>query len=309
MSLASPRRLVLLALAAVAAIAWPLLTYAGTLAAFGLAHVLCELRYLDARFGDRVGPMLRRTLLVGCLAIAIGRIVRKLELVPAAHATTIELGIAVVLVAAVFPVLARAGRMRAFLGVAAAAALAVGILVAPVHALLVVAVLHNLTPMGLLADASAGPARRRTLAIAAIVFVAVPIVIATGLPWTLLAALGCVEPELGRSVFGPIDPHMRAYLPESWLLRDGVLHAFAACVYLQCAHYVAVIDVLPGTLPGPRPGGRRFAAIVVGLGAIAGLGFLVDFGDTRGWYGVVAAVHAWIELPLLLLAAAVPPRR
>ena len=36
-------------------------------------------------------------------------------------------------------------------------------------------------------------------------------------------------------------------------------------------------------------------------------GFAWSWTDARSWYGVVASVHAWIELPLLLVALAVLP--
>jgi hypothetical protein len=42
---------------------------------------------------------------------------------------------------------------------------------------------------------------------------------------------------------------------------------------------------------------------VVGLaGAVAFVAFVADFAGARAWYGVIAAVHAWVELPVLLLA-------
>jgi len=78
-------------------------------------------------------------------------------------------------------------------------------------------------------------------------------------------------------------------------------------------HYVAVIVLLPQLLKAkngghasrtlvPWPGWGMFAA---GVGAIALVGFglyAVSYNDARAAYGVAAAIHAWIELPVLLLA-------
>ena len=56
----------LLAVSVLAATAAPLATYTLTLAAFGMAHVVQELRYLGHRFGGWSGPWLVPTLI--CLA-------------------------------------------------------------------------------------------------------------------------------------------------------------------------------------------------------------------------------------------------
>jgi hypothetical protein len=38
------------------------------------------------------------------------------------------------------------------------------------------------------------------------------------------------------------------------------------------------------------------------------LGFAQSFTETRSVYGIFAAVHAWIEVPILLLALELRPR-
>jgi hypothetical protein len=40
------------------------------------------------------------------------------------------------------------------------------------------------------------------------------------------------------------------------------------------------------------------------LSLVGAVGYALDFSEARLWYGVVAAVHAWIELPALLVALA-----
>lgn len=294
--------------AALGAVAWPLATYTLTLAAFGLVHVLAELRFVALRFGPRLASDLRRALVGLVVLVALERLLRRLDVLPSFPADVIELLLGVALVVVVVPTLARAGRAHVALGVAVGSALAVGIAIAPVHALVVLAVLHNLTPVGFLADAARGPERPRALAIAAIVFGVVPLAIASGLPFLALHSLGLAAPEAALLPAGPLASHLRAYLPIELLDAPWAMHAFAACVFLQCAHYLAVIDVLPRTLPAPRnPSRSRIVVLVVGMLALATfVAFVVDFADTRSGYGVIAAVHAWIEIPLLLLATALP---
>jgi hypothetical protein len=305
-------RAALLAAAALAAVAWPLATYTLSLAAIGVVHVLCELRYVDRRFGARVERRLRLALLATLAAIVAGRLARRAGVVDAEAGALLELGLGLALVVAVLPALARGRRAGLAVAVAAAVglALAVGAALAPATALLAIAVLHNLTPVGLLAEATTGAARRRALAGAALVFVGVPLVILSGAPFELLARLGVPAPEASVLPAGPLYQHLRAYLPADVLDRPWALHAFTACVFLQCAHYVYVIDVLPRTLPAAARGTVRWPTGGLALAALAGaalvalLAFADDFADARARYGALAALHAWLEVPILLLALA-----
>jgi hypothetical protein len=48
----------------------------------------------------------------------------------------------------------------------------------------------------------------------------------------------------------------------------------------------------------------------VGLAVVAALSFgafFLAFSDARAVYGLFALVHAWIEIPILLLALAIRP--
>jgi hypothetical protein len=299
----SPRRATLhasvLAAAAVCAVAWPLATYTLTLAAFGLAHVLSELRFVALRFGPRLASDLRRALVGLVVLVALGRLARRFDVVDAFTADIVELLLGIALVVVVVPTLARAGRARVLLATSVGVLLALGIAFSPIHALLAIAVLHNLTPVGFLAEALEGGARRRALATAAVVFAGVPVVILSGLPFAALQSAGLAAPELVVLPAGPLALHMRAYLPDDLLSATWALHAFSACVFLQCAHYLAVIDVLPRLVAAPGP---RFGWFLVVAGAVAFVPFALDFIQARQGYGVLAAVHAWIEVPLLLLA-------
>jgi hypothetical protein len=309
----SPRHAGLLAVAAVAAVAWPLITYTVTLATFGLVHVLAELRYVDRRFSPRVGDRLAAALVAVVAALAGLALLGNLGVVSVVTGRGVELWFGLALVAVIVPTLwRRRPSVVPWAGVAA-----IGLLVAlatsPAHGLLMVAVLHNLTPLAFVADATTGAARRRALGRGFVVFGVVPLAIASGLGWALLSPLGLTAPEATVGFAGPLEQHMRAYLPPSMLGTTAALHAFSACAFLQCAHYLYVIDVLPRTLPTgargrlPWPDGSRWL-VVVAVGTLVGFAML-GFVPARSWYGIAASLHAWIELPLLLLALAVAPRR
>jgi hypothetical protein len=77
-------------------------------------------------------------------------------------------------------------------------------------------------------------------------------------------------------------------------------------------HYVAVIVLLPQLLRAkqgttqptivPWPSWPVFAGAVTVIAGIAFGIYAVSYTDARAAYGVAAAIHAWIELPILLLA-------
>src|SRR5690606_7670373 len=88
-------------------------------------------------------------------------------------------------------------------------------------------------------------------------------------------------------------------------------------VFLQLAHYGAVLHVLPRlddaatwSPPGSLvrwPGPGAFLALTALVSAPLVASFTLDFAVARGVYGLAAAVHAWLEVPLLLLALAGGP--
>lgn len=288
--------------AALASVAWPLLTYTLSLAAFGLAHVLWELHYVRARFGPRLEVSLKRLLGALLLAVVALRVSRIGDVTSTSTSGALELLVVVALCAAVLPALWSLRRRNAVLGAALVLLLGAGLAISPVGTLLLLAVLHNLTPVGLLVEAAPPGHRRRTLAGAAAVFVGVPLLIATGLPYATLhaAAPALLAAEASVLPAGPLQAHLSAYLPRAWHSSGWALHAFSALVFAQCAHYAAVIHVLPRHLDERERLTSRQRYAIAAACAILFIAFALDFGQTRSWYGVAAAVHAWIELPILI---------
>lgn len=300
--------------ALLAAVLLPLATYAFTLALFGLVHVAVELRYVDRRFGPRVPWRLGTTLLLILGAIVLVRLLGLAAVLPRRSQAALELGLVGVLVLVVLPTLRRAGPWRALIGVVLLGLLVFGAWRAPLATLVFFAVAHNLTPVGFLADALEGRARTGALVLAALLFGVVPLVIASGWPARLVAGAGL--PGFSLPDAGRLDQNLRAFVPSFW--RDGArtIDLFSAAVYLQCLHYAVVIHVLPrlapvpvgGTverLPWPAP--RAFAVGLVAVAILSFAAFLFAFSDARAVYGLFALVHAWIEIPILLLALAIRP--
>lgn len=297
----SPRSITaLLAVAAVAAVAFPLLVYSTTLALFGLAHALVELRVLDVRYRRALGGAGLGVALALGVVFAV-RCAATVHWIPRDVAHVIELGAGFAAVLVLIPRSLRRGHGSVAIGTAAA--LGLGVAIAPLPTLLVLAVLHNLAPWPLVAATATPDARPGIWRRGAIVFVLVPLAIATGLPFTLLASLDAVAPEATVLPTGPLFDHFSAFWgPPALDHPRAALHVFAACAYLQCAHYVFVLGVLPGAAPPAMRVRGVVVLAVVAVGALAVLAYAVDFAAARAWYGTIAGVHAWAEFPALLLA-------
>jgi hypothetical protein len=296
---------------AVVVTAAPLAVYGLAIALFGLPHVLAELRFLDLRYADGVGRRVLRPLLLLLAGACAMRLAGSYGWLPRDVAIPGEL---LLVSATALPLMARLGTRRwtALLvtgGFAAAAA------TAPFHTLLVLAVAHNLTPVAFVGHALL-ERRERVLPAAAaalLIFGAIPLAIALGLGSALLTAIGVtIDPDAMVISSGPLGRHLGTVVPPEITDPRLTLNLFAAAVYLQCIHYGAVIHLMPRLLPdGPRQptlvGWPRRPWMGVALavaGMATGAAFFVDFGEARRLYSTVAAFHAWIEVPILLLMLA-----
>lgn len=296
-------------LAALAATAAPLLTYTLTLATLGGAHVLYELRFVEARFSARLRSRLLAGIAVLLGVIVVLRALRALGVWGGSDSITVELVGVVGLAALTLPTLAGAGAVPLLVGLAVVGLVSVGLLIDPIVTILALACLHNWTPLGFLAEGLPRPERRRGLILAAVAFGAVPLLIASGLPGRLL---GAAWHELTVLPTGALADNLGAYVPAMFHDRDWAVSAFSAFVFAQSMHYASVLGVMPRIAPG----GKRADAVVglsripargwlIGVAALSALGFIgytADFREARSWYSIIAAVHAWVEVPVLLLA-------
>jgi hypothetical protein len=291
---------------AVAAVALPLATYTTALAMFGFAHVGSELRYVDHRFGTRLGGGVLLWLGAGLAGTVAVRVAGMAGVMPYGAAIVLELAIVAAMTGSMVVTMRR---FRA-VGAIVAAVLFGSAVVAPVPTFLFLAVAHNLTPLGFLADALDGVERRRVLTALSLPFVVLPLTIATGLPHALLAYAGLVAPELSMFAGGTLADNLGAYVPQAYLDAPWAVNVFSAAVFAQCMHYAVVIFVLPRLIAGgaaaqttlPWPNVGRFVLYLVALALVLAVGFSFDYGAARKLYALAALVHGWIEIPILVLA-------
>lgn len=279
----------------------PIAFFVLMISVFGLPHVLYELRYCDERFSERAPPVLLGVLgaLVG--TIALGRIANGMHWLSSDILVPIELGLGatLALVAAYWM------RERRWLGALIGIAFALGASFKPIETFVVWAWLHNLTPLGFVAEVTQGPERRRWLMMLSVPFFVLPALVATGI-FHNIAAVVLAMPELqNMSMFGAGDRPLLSFLPPG----SYDLNLFSAAVVAQSMHYVAVIVLLPRLLKDKTsrtlvawPGWGMFAAGVSAVALVAFGIYAVSYSDARAAYAVAAAIHAWIELPVLLLA-------
>lgn len=292
-----------------AGLAAPLATFVLLLGVFGLAHVLAELRYVDGRFTSRLSQTLWRTILAGVTLIAVVRAGQVAGLLPSLTAIAIE-----ALVGLALAVLAAVQAERHSIAIGAGVALFAGlVLLSPFHALILVALLHNLTPLAFIAEARPASQRRALLLGLSVPFFVVPLLLATGWPRLLLADLGLGPILWYPPEAGAIERQLGAFLPPEFWRGPAALDLFAGAVFAQMMHYTAVILVLPRVAAlapeAPRPAVPWPSAALFWTGVAAASGALVllyavDYGLARGLYGLFAAVHSWLEVPLLVLLAA-----
>ncbi len=299
---------------AAAAAAWPLLVYALSLAVFGAVHVLVELRYIDERFGARVSRLLAVSFAVLLGGVVLLRVLGILGVVPWPEKGVLEIVLVAALGAVVLP---RLPLPASLLGIVVVGALLFGAWHAPLATLVLLAVLHNVTPVGFFAERLRGSARRRAMLASAIVFGVVPLLLASGVVRQGLAALGVGALDLTVLPTGPLADHLRVFVLPAWQDGPRQVDVFSAAAYLQVMHYVAVIGILPRLGAGaedasrrrlPWPAPRVFVLVLASAAIGSLLLFAWSFRDARAGYGVLAAVHAWVEVPVLLLALA-PGRR
>jgi hypothetical protein len=284
----------------------PVATYLVLLALFGFAHVLTELRYVDGRFSSRLGPMVLRGILGLVATIAIVRSVVIAGLIP----VSLGIGIEIAIGAGLAALAATTAPSRPILVAALVLVFTAMAIASPLHALMTMAILHNLTPLGFFAEALPQKEARIVVGGLTIPFLVIPLFIATGLPREAMAAVADVS-ATWVPLGGPAARHLGAFLPPEAIRTTWAIDAFAGAVFAQIMHYLAVIVVLPrfakarqltGETLVPWPRGLALLATIGGLCALLFLYFMLDYGQAKAVYSTFAAIHAWLEVPILLLA-------
>jgi hypothetical protein len=199
-------------------------------------------------------------------------------------------------------------RKNRALGAVIGIAFALGATYFPIETFLVWAWLHNLTPMGFVAEITEGE-ERRWLFWLGLPFFVLPGLVAAGVFHEAVALIFPIAETQTLSVFGAGDRPLLSFLPPG----SSDVQLFSAAVVAQAMHYVAVIVMMPMLLKAkqggvcaptivPWPSWRVFAMGVAGIAIVAFGIYAISYTDARAGYAVAAAIHAWIELPVLLLA-------
>ncbi|WP_310410640.1 hypothetical protein [Chamaesiphon sp. OTE_8_metabat_110] len=280
---------------AICAIIVPLTTYAATLATFGIAHVAIELRYIHSRFNRRLNRKTIPWLIALVLAIATIRCVSIWGFIPSNIAQLLELGCGLGLVTIATHYLWIRDWKLGALGTIVGCLLTIGIVCDPIATLVIFAIFHNLTPVGFILERQ-GFKSPRIIWICGVFFGLLPLII---ILYQLVPIVN-LPSEIN-------DTYLRAFIAPSWQQSALAYPLFSAVAFLQCMHYAVVIGLFSRWTPDfdnspiQHPT-RYFYLLLGGISMLLFISFQHTFILTRAGYGVVASIHAWIEIPLLLIA-------
>ncbi|CAJ0796318.1 hypothetical protein LMG19083_02849 [Ralstonia psammae] len=279
--------------------------YVCALAVFGLPHVIWELGFLRSRYFARWPVGWWGVLMLVLLAHAALRALAWLGKVSMEAQQVLDLLALAALMLAVAAAPKGAGwpvRLVALLASGSVwAALEWGRIG---DVLLVLALLHNFTPMAFAWDMARDDQHYRPQAqVAGLVFMLPLAVVALG-------AVGGWPASLTGLGLGWLD----GQVPGLSGTAGGTLRAalLSAAVLAQCLHYYYVLKVLPRAeeqRTGRAPVPYWLRACTVLLTAGLAIYFVQRFGDARQLYGVAAGFHAWLEWPLLMFILCSRPSR
>lgn len=287
------------------AVAAPLLVTVVGLALFGLPHTALETRYVLGRFAPRFGP---RALMWWLAPITLVVLARLVQVGPAKQ---IEITVAVTVAAAAWVWSTRGSPWLMAAGVVVLAACGFASLRAIAWFVVLVAFLHNLTPVPFLWE-WAGPQRRGFRAVHLLWAVAIPALILSGACDALLAhAAGWA---LGGA--GTTTDVAALYTPPPLLAGVWPLRFLATFAFLQTMHYVVWCGFVPTATGREAAAAARVGPlaqlwrrprflVVVAVAAIAATTlFTLDYATGRWIYGALASYHAYVEFPVLAVLAA-----
>ncbi|MBX7160023.1 MAG: hypothetical protein K1X95_07000 [Acidimicrobiia bacterium] len=283
----------------------PLLVTVVGLALFGLPHTALETRYVVGRFAPRFGPRALAWWLAPITIVVIARLVRF------GPAKQVEIGVAVAVAIAAWIWATRGSPWLMVSGAVVLAVLGFASLAAIAWFVVLVAFLHNLTPVPFLWEWS--PPRRVGFRLVHLIWaVAVPALILSG------ACDGLLSHAAGWAVSGAgtTTDVAALYTPPPLLSGPWPLRFLATFAFLQTMHYVVWCAFVPAATAeesqaaarvGPlAPLWRRppFLVVVAVAAAVATTLFVLDYTTARWMYGAIASYHAYVEFPVLAVLAA-----
>lgn len=293
----SPRTLAhgaFVALLLLAALWLPLPLYMVALALFGLPHVIWEMAFIRSRYAGR-WPLAWWLALWAVLLMQAGaRGAVWLGSYPATASQIADM-LALLLVALVVAL----GPRGAGWPMRAAGLILAGFVWWLLErgdilmALLMLALAHNFTPLGLAWDMAREHPPSRQLAWKISGLFLLPLLVAAS-GWA-----GAVVPP----VLGAYVPLLDGQVPREW--GGGYRQALLSAIVLaQCLHYYCVIYLLPHAEAQRTAKPLMGAVVRMGASAAAGLMlayYIYDYSSARKLYAVAAGMHAWLEWPLLLI--------
>lgn len=301
--------ILLVAISFLMSVSFPLLTYSLTLALFGLTHVAQELHFVDQRFASRIkGSNFLLALIILMPAIVAIRSAMVFGLLEPRLAYNIEL-ILVVFLSLSSLLYAR----HSLIIVILVCTLALGFLFSPISTILILAVLHNLTPIGFIVEVVSKKQKKLALLFCLGVFIFTPLLILSGLPAQFIEPILGIHDQYTLFPTGALERHLGVFLPQVFHQKPWAHHAFSAITFAQCMHYVAVIWIMPKLLKKTSPLNQSiiswpkqgyFWNLIVVSTLVLVFFYCQDFFWARSIYGIAAAMHAYVEIPILLIAFA-----
>jgi len=304
-------------LALALALRLPVATVVLGLAAFGVLHNVLELRYVAGRF-DAVltGPFLG-LLIALVTGVAICRL---LPVGAASRAAEIALSYVLLGVACARALSARTVWLAGALGVLVLAAAAS--FTFPAYHFVVLSHLHNVVPL-FFCGSGRGPCRGGGVGCSGPSTVGwvlgVPALILAGVFDPLVRAAPAALGGFGGVTAFEVPALVHTYAPPALVPTGMGVRFLVVFAFMQTMHYVVWIGVLPRYAPQaaarfdarvPEVRGRRTWLLGIGLAAVLGVLFGLDYASGRTLYAAAASYHAYLEFPVLLaLIFAVRPSK
>jgi len=274
--------------------------YLISLALFGLPHVIWELCFLRSRYAKRWPKPWWIAIWSVLLPDAAIKVMTWRGIVPGEKSRIIDMLTLLVLLALV--VFAPRGSSWLVRLAGACLATLMWILLDRgdiVTLLLILALLHNFTPLGLAWDMAREHGQARVLAWALCALFLLP----------LAVAISGWSPALLPRSSAPFLSLLDGQFPQGFA-DDNRPALWSAVVLAQCLHYYCVIALLPKMQERLVDGAVVPAAVKLLTGGMVIallVYYIMDYAAARQLYAVAAGIHAWLEWPVLLMALLAQP--